>query len=140
AVALARRQVGPLSALRRERGEELRVQTGEPVADARQQKLADDVVEADEAQRRIEEEHERQAREAIAKRLGVELVEVAGTRPQAREDIERDLDVLRKHHELVEARLLLGGELRDAEAERLRDRLVAGAGVLRVEERQSALV
>ena len=108
AVALARGQIAPCAARRPQRGDQRGVQRRQAIADPRKQKLAHNVVHADEAQRRLEQQHQRESAQSVAQRLGVELVEAAGRRPVARENVERNLDVLGEHRQFVETRLLVG--------------------------------
>ena len=88
----------------------------------------------------IEREHERETVQALAERFGVEIVEAAGSAPEALERRQRDVDVLGKHGELGEARLLVLAQPLDADLDRPGYGAVARARVARVEEHQAAAV
>src|SRR5208337_4465175 len=117
-----------------ERLNELLVQRDEAlIARLIEQKVADRVVQAEEALSQVEVEQERSIEEPAEQIFRLEVIEIARRHPQARNDPDGDVDVLRKYAEFAEAQAFRLGQEFDADADGARDSLGAVGRVARIE-------
>ena len=85
----------------------------------------------------IEIEQQRQIEQPAQKVFRLEILKAARRRPEARDDADGNVRILRKHAEFAEARAFGLGQKVEADADRARDRLVAVALVARIEHAEA---
>ena len=102
--------------------------------------MTDGVVQSKETLSEIEIEQQRKVEQLAQKIIGLEILESARRRPEARDDADGNVRVLGKDAEFAEARPLRLGQKVETDADRARDRLGAFGLVARIEGRQTLRV